>query len=749
MTVLPRRASLLVFLVLVSAITIFGAAMAVFAQVREAQFVDVRKMGWRDSVAGLVFGFERQFANFRGDLAAAVVAPAAPSAAPLMLRYEILVSRIDLLSTSSSLDMLRGVPEYSELMGKLNPFVRTADALLRQDHPPRAELVNLLAQMDAMAPDVQGYTRAATSATARLVEDQFAAMRQQALVIGGLAAVQLLLVLVAAGAIWYHERQQAAARRELERLADELRAAKSAADAANRTKSHFLANMSHELRTPFQGVLGMLQLLDQSGTTAAQKDLTRTARESAQHLLTLLNDVLDLSAIEAGRVMLTPGPMDLHRLCHEACGLMRAQAVTRGLRLEAIIDPRVPRWVSGDATRIRQILFNLLSNAIKFTPAGDVTLHAAWKGDSELGARLVLSVTDTGIGMDQATQERLFRRFEMGDDTLSRRFGGAGLGLEISRTLARMMDGDLTMRSELGKGSRFELTVTLAACEPLGEQDATAAAQPAGASRVLNVLVADDHPVNRKYLGLVLENLGHNAVLCENGQEALELVRTAPFDVVLMDLHMPVLDGLAATTAIRALGGRYERLPVLALTADVMGTTRDRAQLAGMSGFLSKPVQIDELSDALYNAVAPAAALAGTGSADAAGSAAAGAAAANPEFAMSRPAELSSRFGELASHLPPGQLPNLLDMFFEDESHTIADLEDAMAGDDADQVARAAHKLIGSARMLGFRQIATVGQEIQDACGRENRGRPTAAERERLRAAIRQTRLAASRRLQA
>lgn len=734
MILLPRRAGLLVFLVVASAMLIIGAAVTVFTQLREAQLVNVNKMGWRESVANVVFGFERQFAHFRGELAAAVAGSAVQPDGPLVLSHELLISRVNLLKDSSSLEMLRGVPEYAILVRKVDALTGISDPLIHSKNPTRAQLAGLLAQMDAMAPDVQSYTRAATAVTARLVEDQFAAMRQQALAIGGLAAVQLLLVLFAAGALWSHEKHQSAAHRELERLADELRAAKVAADAANRTKSHFLANMSHELRTPFQGVLGMLQLLDQSSASAQQKDLIGTARESAQHLLTLLNDVLDLSAIEAGRIALTPEPMDLHRLCNEACELMRAQAVTRGLRLQAIIDPRVPRWVLGDPTRIRQILFNLLSNAIKFTPSGEVTLRAAWEGRSDRGEQLKLSVIDTGIGMDPSTQERLFRRFEMGDDTLSRRFGGAGLGLEISRTLGRMMGGDLTASSELGKGSRFDLVVTLPACEPLDQGVPAPAVRPTAAVRPLHVLVADDHPVNRKYLGLVLENLGHSAVLCENGRQALDLVRTGPFDVVLMDVHMPVLDGLATTAAIRALGGPYSQLPVLALTADVMGTMRERAEAAGVSGFLSKPVRIDQLADALVNAVAP-------------GARTAPAAPAAQEGAPPRPAELSSRFGELARQLPPGELPGLVDMFFGDESHAIADLEEALAGNDNARVAEAAHKLIGSAKLLGFRHIAEVGQAIEDSCRSQAGGRPCESERERLRAAIRQTRSAVEQRL--
>eukprot|EP01034_Spumella_vulgaris_P047326 gene47326-biopygen10512 len=209
----------------------------------------------------------------------------------------------------------------------------------------------------------------------------------------------------------------------------------------------------------------MLQLLEQTGPTDEQTDLIRTARESADHLLTLLNDVLDVSAIEAGRVVLERQPLNLQRLCRDVRQLMRGQAFARGLRLELGMTKNIPKWVMGDATRIKQVLFNLLSNAIKFTPSGVITLTV----QMDSAGLMTFKVTDTGIGMDEATIARLFRRFEMGDETLSRRFGGAGLGLEISRSLAQMMGGDLVVQSTPGKGSTFTFTAALAPSEAPAE----------------------------------------------------------------------------------------------------------------------------------------------------------------------------------------------------------------------------------------------------------------------------------------
>jgi signal transduction histidine kinase/DNA-binding NarL/FixJ family response regulator len=714
---LARHTRVLVFLAILSMLAVLGAAVVSVVQVRQGPFADARQVNWRDSVTGLVFGFEREYARFRGELAAA-----AKSSGPLDLgdaqeRYEILVSRMLLLESTGSLNALRDINEYVTLVSRLRSITTTADALFAQPAPTRAAVRGLLAQTDAATPDVQSFTRAATAATAYLVEQQFAVLRQQANVIGSLAVLQLLLAATAGYLVLTKRRKEAAARRQLEALADELRAATHAADAANRTKSQFLANMSHELRTPFQGVTGMLQLLEQTGPTDEQRDLIRTARESADHLLTLLNDVLDVSAIEAGRVVLDQQPLHLHRVCRDVRQLMRGQAFARGLRLELGMTKNVPKWVLGDATRIKQVLFNLLSNAIKFTPSGVITLTVQL--DSE--GLLTFKVTDTGIGMDEATLARLFRRFEMGDETLSRRFGGAGLGLEISRSLARMMGGNLVAQSTPGKGSSFTFTAALAPCEAPEEQFA-ASAMAALPELALDVLVADDHPVNRKYLALVLASMGHRYVLCEDGQQAVEHARTGQFDVALMDIHMPVLDGLQATEAIRALDSPAARMPILMLTADVMPATRERAAAVGATACLHKPVQSTQLAEALHTAVTSS--LHGYTKAE------------------TRPNALSSRFAALGNDLPPQALADLVDMFFSDESHTLADLQAALVAGEPRRIALAAHKLQGSARMLGFWRIAALAVEFETAEGRGKPARTPAQACSLLNDAVEETRAA-------
>ena len=385
-----------------------------------------------------------------------------------------------------------------------------------------------------------------------------------------------------------------------------LRAATAQAEAASRAKSEFLANISHEIRTPLNGMLGMLQLLRDTPQDREQAECTGTALDSGRHLLTILNDVLDFSQMEAGALRLTCEPLDVAAVLASVGKLFGPACRARGLEFSVYADPELAgQPMLGDPARLRQVLFNLAGNAVKFTEAGFVRVEAYPLPPTRPGElRVFFSVSDTGIGIADEHIAGIFQPFTQADGSLSRRHQGTGLGLAIVKRLVELMGGNVVLESEPGKGS----TVSFCIRARNGNLDAPeAACLPAQAEgRPLRVLVVEDDAVNRTLTARFLGKLGHTSAVAANGREALDLLRRERFDCVLMDVQMPVLDGIGATLAIRAepgMGGR-ERIPIIALTAHAMLGDRERCLEAGMDGYLAKPVDLEELSRGLRLATA-------------------------------------------------------------------------------------------------------------------------------------------------
>jgi two-component system, sensor histidine kinase len=374
------------------------------------------------------------------------------------------------------------------------------------------------------------------------------------------------------------------------RLEDQVQAV----EAASRAKSTFLAMMSHELRTPMNGVLGMAHALGTTRMDAHQQDYVRTLIRSGDGLMAILNDILDLSKIEAGRLEIEDGAFDLRDLVERSCELWRQAAQEKGLALVLDVAPDAPRWIKGDALRVRQIVLNLLSNAVKFTAAGEVRVQLKRGADA---AGFVLSVADTGSGISPQVQETLFQPFAQADVSIARRHGGTGLGLSICRQLARLMGGEIALQSSAGQGACF--TVALPASEVAAPPAHASAAQPRGLSAGLRVLVVDDNPTNRAVARALLEAVGVDLDLACDGAEALAALRVQPFDAVLMDVHMPVMDGIEAVARIRRGEAGDPQRPVIALTADAMAGERERLLNLGFDDYLSKPINPTELIAAL------------------------------------------------------------------------------------------------------------------------------------------------------
>jgi signal transduction histidine kinase/CheY-like chemotaxis protein len=372
-------------------------------------------------------------------------------------------------------------------------------------------------------------------------------------------------------------------------------------EAANRAKSDFLANMSHEIRTPLNGVMGLAEVLARTPLDHSQRAMLATMVASAGALNQLLCDLLDFSRLEAGKIEIVREAFQLDAAVAEAAGLFEHQARAKGLDFEVSVSAEAARQVVGDPTRLKQILTNLLSNALKFTHTGRVALSVA---RSALDDRLHFEVRDTGVGFNPHDAERLFGRFEQADGSTTRQFGGTGLGLAICRQLAALMGGTVVAAGQPGRGAVFTLILPLPPAQAADAAPATAADTPAASSSSIRILVADDNPTNRMIVELILDSIGADIVTVENGHEAVEAVQTEAFDVVLMDLQMPVMDGLTAIREIRmrevAEGGR--RIPIVVLSANVMRDHLEASAAAGADGHMGKPFRAEALIEAVVRA---------------------------------------------------------------------------------------------------------------------------------------------------
>jgi len=371
--------------------------------------------------------------------------------------------------------------------------------------------------------------------------------------------------------------------------------AKDAAEAATRAKSEFLANMSHEIRTPMNGICGMTALALGTRLDEEQREYLETVGDSARSLLRIIDDILDLARIEAGRARLETAPFDVRRIVRQVVATLDVMAKDKGVSLNYTIADDVPEYLLGDSGRLRQVLLNLGGNAVKFTGAGAVSITARLEDRNESMVGLRFTVQDSGIGIPAEKIDAIFAPFEQVDQSTTRKSGGTGLGLTISRHLVELMGGTIHAESVVGRGSNFWFTVRFGLADrPAGVTGPTPTVYPAASRRSLRILVAEDNKVNQRLVERSLSRYGHSVVLVEDGEQAVAAVRNAAFDLILMDVEMPVMDGLAATRAIRDVSDAAH-VPIVALTARAMPDAECECRSAGMDGYLAKPIDINDL----------------------------------------------------------------------------------------------------------------------------------------------------------
>ena len=693
----PRR----IKFVAIVAVILFASALMVAALTTWRQ--DSLTQSLREDTAWVVYKLDRDTVQLLNVLLAASQESMTPDEQDFInLRFELLYSRINVLTNGEVSRLLGQVPQAQVLLGNIQEQLNALDTFI-VPHESQAMLaltdiqsrLQVLARLtERLMIAINGYlAEAATKERAQLSS----LYRLLISLLVGMSFSALLVVVF----LVREMRENVEARRDQELLGEQLEEVAKQAQSANQAKSDFLAIVSHEIRTPLNGVLGMSELLcqpQQQGFNQYEvQDYARTIHDSATQLLNMLNEILDFSKIEAGYLTLEEGPVELEALVCGVVALYEPRAEAKGITLKRHIEADVPAWVTLDAYRVRQVLLNLVANALKFTERGSVTLNLSTKNN-----RLLFDVIDTGGGISITQQQRLFEPFQQADTSITRRYGGTGLGLAICKRLCEAMQGEIGVSSQVGKGSRFWISLPRLDAEPR-----VATATPDISDfRHSSVLLVEDDIVNRRVAVGMLKRLGCQVGVAENAREALTLVMQHSFDIILMDIQLPDKDGLSLTHQLREMEGWLSQVPIIAMTAGGGVDDRQCCINAGMNDYLVKPLTLDTLSQLLgrYIGVEP-----------------------PPKVITGTSPNITkclvdfSVLKQLERTLDQPAVTELVELFLHHASRYLEQMGEAMKAEPVNvtDIQRLAHQLRGEASSVGAFDMAKAAHAVQQSATQE------------------------------
>ena len=553
-----------------------------------------------DSISSLMFLFEREFSRFSRALETALEHPSPENMEDLAFRYDIMISRLTLLFESPNISTLEEHPEFKLVIAQMKSVVIPAEALWAGPKPHLKEMNALLNSLNTMGPAVLSLSVTAKAEETYLVENQSKTMLRQSDMVIGLSSALSVLLLISAVALLLRNRSQEREHAAMQALTDDLREKSALADESNKAKSEFLANMSHEIRTPMNGIIGFTDLALGTRLEPTQRSYIETVKRSAQSLLVIINEILDFSKIEAGKMELECIAVDWQALVNHALQGLTFEASQKGLTVSSKLADQMPLDCLGDPGRISQVLNNLCHNAVKFTNRGFVAVTVQARHVDDRTCEVRVAVQDSGIGIAPEKHAAVFNAFSQGDASITRQFGGTGLGLTISKRLVQGMGGRMWLESAPGQGSTFYFSLPLrrgtknllqppAAAGPQFSEEVRQAPQHKGQQSSLQVLLVEDNAINQLLAKAILTNLGHRVETAVDGREALDLFATRQWDMVLMDIHMPVMNGLDATRHIRLQEAPGRHTPIIATTAGAMEADRAACMAAGMDDYIAKP----------------------------------------------------------------------------------------------------------------------------------------------------------------